>query len=75
MAALFLVPAAAGVTIFSGVSGPVFAAVIAFGAAALLYIVIEELFVEAHQKVPENPVIASTFFIGFLALLLVEMVA
>ena len=38
---------------------------------ALLYLVTEELLVEAHKK-PDNVWITSAFFIGFLALLALE---
>mgnify|MGYP000439235608 CR=1 FL=1 len=42
-----------------------------FGTAALLYLVTEELLVEAHEK-PDTPLISSMFFVGFLALLTLE---
>jgi len=42
---------------------------LAFGLAALLYLVVEELLVEAHE-VEETPWITSAFFIGFLCILL-----
>ena len=38
---------------------------------ALLYLVTEELLVEAHES-PDTPLISSMFFIGFLGLLLLE---
>ena len=38
---------------------------------ALLYLVTEELLVEAHEK-PDTPLISSMFFVGFLALLTLE---
>lgn len=66
--------AAAGVILLRGLSGFALEAVLSFGAAALLYLVTEELLVEAHAT-PETPLLAATFFVGFLALLLVEMVA
>ncbi len=44
---------------------------LSFGLMALLYLVTEELLVEAHAK-PDTPLIASMFFIGFLVLLLIE---
>ena len=50
------------------------AAVLAFGVAALLYLVTEELLVEAHE-VPETAAITSAFFAGFLVLLVIDMVA
>ena len=42
-----------------------------FGLMALLYLVTEELLVEAHEK-PDSPLISAMFFVGFLGLLIVE---
>ena len=44
---------------------------LSFGLMALLYLVTEELLVEAHEK-PDNVWITSAFFVGFLALLALE---
>lgn len=44
---------------------------LAFGLMALLYLVTEELLVEAHEK-PDTPLISAMFFVGFLGLLLIE---
>lgn len=44
---------------------------LSFGMMALLYLVTEELLVEAHEK-PDTPLISAMFFVGFLALLLIE---
>lgn len=44
---------------------------LAFGLMALLYLVTEELLVEAHEK-PDTPLISAMFFVGFLGLLLLE---
>lgn len=49
----------------------VIAGVLSFGLMALLYLVTEELLVEAHTKA-DTPFISSMFFVGFLALLLIE---
>ena len=46
--------------------------VLTFGAAALLYLVTEELLVEAHEE-PDSPALSAMFFVGFTALLIVEM--
>lgn len=46
---------------------------LSFGLMALLYLVTEELLVEAHEK-PDTPLISAMFFIGFLGLLLIEEV-
>jgi len=53
-------------------TGGLLAAVLAFGVAALLYLVTEELLVEAHET-QDTPLATATFFAGFLALLLLEM--
>jgi ZIP family zinc transporter len=47
--------------------------VLSFGLAALLFLVVEELLVEAHE-VPETPLITSTFFAGFLLFLVLGIV-
>ena len=46
-------------------------AAFAFGLVALLYLVTEELLVEAHEQ-PETPLTTAAFFAGFLALLILE---
>ena len=46
--------------------------VLAFGLATLLYLVTEELLVEAHEK-PETPITTAMFFGGFLLFLLIGM--
>jgi ZIP family zinc transporter len=43
----------------------------AFALISLLYLVTEELLVEAHHK-PDTPLITSMFFVGFLGLLALE---
>ena len=50
---------------------PYVAAFFAFSLVALLYLVTEELLVEAHEA-PEKPWTAALFFVGFLGMLLVE---
>jgi ZIP family zinc transporter len=50
---------------------PVLTAFYAFALIALLYLVTEELLVEAHEQ-PDTPLVASMFFVGFLALLMLE---
>ena len=51
--------------------GPYLTAFLAFGLIALLYLVTEELLVEAHE-IPDRPWVTAMFFIGFLLLLLLE---
>jgi len=43
----------------------------AFGLIALLYLVTEELLVEAHER-PETPFSTAMFFVGFMAILTLE---
>jgi ZIP family zinc transporter len=50
---------------------PVVAGFLTFGLIALLYLVTEELLVEAHEQ-PDSPVITAMFFVGFLGLLMIE---
>lgn len=44
----------------------------AFGLIALLYLVTEELLIEAHEARKETPLVTSMFFLGFLAILIVD---
>ena len=74
LALLLVISAAVGALLLGDLIGAPFVAVLAFAAAALLYLVTEELLVEAHE-VPETPVATGVFFVGFLALLLLEAVA
>lgn len=60
--------ASIGILLLGGLKGPILAGVLAFGSAALLYLVTEELLVEAHE-VPETPWLTAAFFLGFLAFL------
>ena len=57
--------------LLGGASHAVLAAVLAFGAAALLYLVTEELLVEAHEAT-ETSVLTAMFFVGFLAIFILE---
>ncbi len=63
-----------GTTLLSGLSGDALAVVLSFGAAALLYLVTEELLVEAHE-VPETPWATGSFFLGFVFLFVIELLA
>lgn len=61
-----------GVLTLGGVTGAPIAVILAFGSAALLYLVTEELLVKAG-KVPETPVSTTLFFVGFLSIFLLDM--
>ncbi len=50
---------------------PVIVGLLSFGLMALLYLVTEELLVEAHER-PDSPLISAMFFVGFLGLLLID---
>ena len=76
--AIAIVPvlgAVGGAVIASRLSGAWMEAVLSFTCAALLYLVTEELLVEAHeaQERPETPLTTAVFFAGFLALLMADM--
>jgi len=68
------VGAIGGATALANASPGVLAGVFAFGAAALLYQVTEELLVEAHEGVGTS-VLTAMFFVGFLAVYVLEGVA
>lgn len=72
LALLILLGATVGVILLAGFTGPVLDAVLAFGIAALLYLVTEELLVEAHE-VPETALVTTIFFVGFLLLLVIDL--
>jgi zinc transporter, ZIP family len=71
-AMLIFVGAGLGATILPQVSRQTLETVLSFGLAALLFLVTEELLVEAHEE-PETPLITSTFFVGFLLFLILGM--
>lgn len=69
---LALVAGAVGAVLLLG-SAPaaVLAGILAFGLAALLFLVAEELLVEAHETV-DTPLLAAMFFVGFFALYILD---
>ena len=68
---LALVGAVAGSLLLGNLSGGALDVVLAFGVAALLYLVTEELLVEAHER-EDTPWVTALFFIGFLVLFVLE---
>ena len=62
-----------GVLTLQGAADTTIALILAFGAAALLYLVSEELLVKAG-KVPQTPVSTTMFFVGFLAIFLLDII-
>lgn len=69
---IIVVGAGIGVVLIQYISASVLEGVLAFGLAALLYLVTEELLVEAHKE-PETPPATAMFFVGFLVFLLLGM--
>lgn len=65
---------AIGAGLLGGLHGAGLEVALSFGAAALLYLVTEELLVEAHE-VPETAFSTAMFFVGFLVLLIIDMVS
>ena len=74
LSALVVLGALLGRSLLAGLSGLALEIVLSFGAAALMYLVIEELLTEAHE-VKETPLITVSFFAGFVALYLLELMA
>lgn len=72
LAALFIACAVTGGSLLKGLEGRALVALLAFGSAALLFLVTEELLTEAHEM-PESPLLSAAFFLGFLLLLVLEM--
>ena len=72
LGALLLAGGAVGAVAASALAAPALDALLAFGVAALLYLVTEELLVEAHE-VPEKPAQTAMFFLGFIVLFIVDM--
>lgn len=71
---LLVAGAVGGATLLRGIGEHALAGVLSFGSAALLYLVTEELLVDAHE-VPETPLSTATFFAGFLLLLVLQLAA
>lgn len=67
-----VVGAGLGAVLIQYISASILEVVLSFGLAALLYLVTEELLVEAHEE-PETPVASGMFFLGFLIFLLLGM--
>ena len=74
LASLFILSACLGGLLLRFLTGGLLVGVLAFGAAALLFLVTEELLTKAHE-VNENPLLTASFFVGFLTILLLELVS
>lgn len=67
-----LAGAGAGAVVLNSVTPVFIDALLAFGVAALLYLVTEELLVEAHEG-KETPGQTAMFFLGFILLFMIDM--
>ena len=74
VALLLVIGTGLAASVLHGLSGAPLGAVLAVGLAALLYLVTEELLVEAHE-VRENTATTAMFFAGFLVLLMVDVLS
>lgn len=72
LGALLLAGATAGALAVAALPAPLLDGVLAFGVAALLYLVTEELLVEAHE-VEDTPIQTAMFFLGFIVLFTLDM--
>jgi len=69
---LVLIGATIGGTLLQGIHGSGLEVIIAFAVAALLYLVTEELLVEAHKGEQDTAFSTTMFFVGFLIVLILE---
>ena len=67
---VFVASAAIGTLLLANLGGHALTFVLSFGCAALLFLVTEELLVEAHEE-KETAWMTATFFAGFLLLLVI----
>jgi len=74
LSALFFISTVGGATLLQNLPETALDVVLSFGLAALLFLVTEELLVEAHEG-REKPWLTATFFAGFLLFLILGMVA
>ena len=74
LALLIVLGAGVGATLLHGMSERALEVVLSFGLASLMFLVTEELLVEAHEE-PETPLSTAMFFVGFLIFLIVGMTA
>ncbi len=72
LSSLFTLASVIGISGLRQLTGEYLEIVLSFGLAALLYLVTEELLVEAHEE-EETPIHTAAFFFGFLVLLIMDM--
>lgn len=73
LAAVFVMGSALGLLLLHNTSDMVLELILSFGSAALLFLVTEELLVEAHEQ-KERAVYTASFFAGFLIFMVLGMV-
>ncbi len=73
IACLMIVGAVLGRTLLADASVHILAGLLSFGCAALLFLVTEELLIEAHESA-DTAVTTTMFFVGFLIFLLLGMI-
>ena len=73
IACLMIIGAVLGRTLLADASVHTLAGLLSFGCAALLFLVTEELLIEAHESA-DTAVTTTMFFVGFLIFLLLGMV-
>lgn len=73
LSSLFIVSAVLGGTLLQHMEDRWMEVVLSFGLSALLYLVTEELLVEAYNE-EDKPLFTGTFFLGFLIFLILGMV-
>ena len=71
---LLMLGASLAASVLGGLQGSILAGILAFGVAALLYLVTEELLVEAHE-VKENTATTAMFFAAFLVLVMIDLLS
>ena len=69
---LVLIGAIIGGTMLQGIHDSALEGIIAFAVAALLYLVTEELLVEAHRGEEDSSFSTTMFFVGFLIVLILD---
>ena len=73
MALTYLIGLTISVVLTQGLQGPALTAMLAFGTAALIYLVVEEVMKEAHSRGEDDSgVVNVAFFIGLLCIWLLN---
>lgn len=71
---LFVAVSVGGAAVLDVFPHQIISLLLAFGAAALLFVVVEQLIVEAHE-VPKAPPLAAALFAGFLLIMVLGMLS